>query len=149
MKHNYEFTVKSEVEMSSITKNIAKAIDKNTTILLKGNLGSGKTFIAKNIISSLVGIEKNEIDSPTFTILNEYTNPDYTIHHYDLYRIKNINELKEIGIFDNINQLIHIIEWPEIVEDYLIKFAKSLVIIDISHINDIRIIKIDSNIMPI
>lgn len=101
-------------------------IKKQTFIFLNGEIGSGKTtfvksFSNKNCIQS--------ISSPTFSLINEYKTPKFSIFHYDLYRIKTIKELFEIGIDNYFSQNgLHFIEWaenfPEILPhpDYLIKF---------------------------
>ena len=92
-------------------------IDKIKTIrviLLRGELGSGKTTLVKSVLKKM-GIN-DCVTSPTFSIVNEYDFSENIIYHFDLYRIENIEELEVIGFEDYIySQNICFIEWPEIV----------------------------------
>ena len=94
---------------------VAKQIKNDDTILFYGDLGSGKTFLIKEIVSSL-GI-KNEVTSPSFSIINQYEGK-CTIYHIDLYRIKNKNEIINTGLEEILSaEAILFIEWPQIIED--------------------------------
>ena len=97
----------------------SKEIKNNEIILLKGNLGAGKTTFVKQLLPILYPKQKLDIKSPTFTILNLYSLGEKKIYHYDLYRIKSIDELEEIGFFENLGENLTFIEWPEIILDYL------------------------------
>jgi len=92
-------------------------IDKIKTIkivLLRGELGSGKTTLVKSVLKKM-GVNEC-VTSPTFSIVNEYDFSENIIYHLDLYRIENIEELDVIGFEDYIySQNICFIEWPEIV----------------------------------
>ncbi len=102
-------------------QNIAEAVAaelRHPVLLLKGNLGAGKTtftqFLLKNLGSS------DEVSSPTYSIVNEYSTPKGKIYHFDLYRLKNIEEVYDIGIEEYLdNAFLCIIEWPEVYEDEL------------------------------
>ena len=87
--------------------------------LLRGDLGVGKTTFARFLINALFlkyQISKpDNIKSPSYPILINYPLLNFEIYHYDLYRLKNKNELTEIEFFDNFEKNISIIEWPEIV----------------------------------
>lgn len=98
---------------------IAKQISKGAIILLYGDLGVGKTFLSSEIINLLM--QRNIIvTSPTFQLLNIYDAEKYNIYHYDLYRLKHLEEIYELGIEDALNgENIAIIEWPEIIESIL------------------------------
>ena len=89
--------------------------------MLKGELGVGKTFFSKLIINNLYSLNNIEnphsINSPTFPILLTYNLNYYEIYHYDLYRIKNFEELEELGFFENIRNSITLIEWPDLLID--------------------------------
>ena len=90
-------------------------------LLLKGNLGAGKTtftqFLLKNFEST------DEVSSPTYAIVNEYDSPKGKIFHFDLYRMKSIEEVYQIGIEEYLdNAFLCIIEWPEIYEEELADF---------------------------
>ena len=87
---------------------------KSKTILFKGDLGSGKTTLIKNLCFKIG--TKETISSPTFPILNIYKYDEHSIYHTDLYRINNLKDLNEIGFFDIINQKSWVfVEWPDII----------------------------------
>lgn len=111
--------VKSLADLSPLIKEIIQHIHQFPIVLLKGNLGAGKTTLSQRIGKSLGVIE--EITSPTYTIVNEYQLPDSgKLFHFDLYRLKDINELEGIGFTEYIDSgNICLIEWPELAEPYL------------------------------
>lgn len=87
-------------------------------LLLKGNLGAGKTTFTQFLLKNL-GSE-DEVNSPTYSIVNEYQTPQGKVYHFDLYRLKNIDEVYDIGIEEYLdNAYLCIIEWPEVYEDDL------------------------------
>ena len=92
-------------------------------ICLFGELGSGKTTFARNLINSIYKRNKlqkpNSIKSPSFPILLTYEVNNFDIYHYDLYRISKSSELIEINIFEQLSNSITLIEWPEIILDSL------------------------------
>ena len=89
----------------------------NDTILLFGNIGSGKTFLVKQFVR-LLGL-KNETSSPSFAIINQYKG-SILVNHIDLYRIKEPYELTNLGLDDYLNSdAINFIEWPNLVEKYV------------------------------
>ena len=85
---------------------------------LKGTLGVGKSFFAKNFINSLQE-NPTEILSPTFNLLYSYNTKKGEIFHFDLYRLKSAEELENIGFFDALKNGICLIEWPEIAAEFL------------------------------
>ena len=87
------------------------------SIILSGNLGAGKTKFVQGILKYF-GLE-NEISSPTFTIVNEYTNSNINIYHFDLYRLEDIDEFYAIGGEEYFEKGICIFEWGEILENEL------------------------------
>ena len=105
----------SEIETKNLAKDIASKVDKNTVIVLSGELGAGKTKFVEGFLS-YYGLE-NEISSPTFTIVNEYKNSQITIFHFDVYRLSDIDEFYAIGGEEYFSKGICIIEWGEIIED--------------------------------
>ena len=86
--------------------------------MLKGELGVGKTTLSRFIINNLYTLNNltkpYSIQSPTYPILLTYDLNTFEIYHYDLYRIKYIKELEELDFFENINNSITLIEWPEL-----------------------------------
>jgi tRNA threonylcarbamoyladenosine biosynthesis protein TsaE len=109
---NYSIDNINEVANSLIT-NL-----KTKTILVYGDMGVGKTTLIKSIVK-LLGSE-DDVSSPTFSIVNEYEANDILIYHFDLYRIKDLEELYNFGIEDYLfSDNWSIIEWPEKVENIL------------------------------
>jgi ATPase, YjeE family len=103
----------SLIEINSISKKISKELN-NQVVLFKGPMGSGKTTLIKSICKHLNF--KDNISSPTFSLVNIYENSSNNIiYHFDLFRIKNLEEALDIGIeeyLDSGNKCF--IEWPEI-----------------------------------
>ena len=109
----------SAEKTAKIAKNIAKTCKKSDILLLFGDLGAGKTVFAKGFISHF--LRGQNVVSPTFTILNTY-NSKPPIYHFDLYRIKDISELDQIGFYEYVfGDGISLIEWPERLEGQLSK----------------------------
>ena len=109
----------SEIETKNLARDIASKMDKNTVIVLSGELGAGKTKFVEGFLS-YYGLE-NEISSPTFTIVNEYKNNQITIFHFDVYRLEDVDEFYAIGGDEYFNSGISIIEWGELIKDALPK----------------------------
>lgn len=107
-----EIVVESEIETENVARSFAENISPGDIILLTGNLGSGKTFFVRSFCSTL-GI--TNVSSPSFAIVNEYKGNE-KVYHFDFYRIKNLNELYDIGIDDYKNDVeaIIFIEWADL-----------------------------------
>lgn len=106
-------------ETKIIAQKVAKGLKKGTTILLRGDLGAGKTTFTGFLCEAL-GVE-DVVSSPSFTIVKEYYAKDFKIYHIDLYRLSSEEELIEIGFDEIINDesSVKIIEWPDIAIDYV------------------------------
>ena len=118
----------SELEKASnfVLKNVNHDI-----ILITGEVGTGKTTLIKEYCK-LIGVEET-VNSPTYTLINEYQNKRGKIVHMDLYRVKDINEINELGLFEYLENNIVIIEWPEIILKMIdIKYS----MINITFINE-------------
>lgn len=96
---------------------IGPILKPGSIITLAGELGSGKTFFVK-ALGAFLGISE-EIVSPSFVLFNEYHCGRFPLYHLDLYRLKNEDELLDLGILDMIETGITVIEWPEIAKDFL------------------------------
>lgn len=116
---NFEYLSKNENETIEFGLNIAKYLKTKDIIVLNGELGSGKTVLMKGI-ASFFGL-KNEVASPTFTIVNEYNAKDLNIFHFDVYRLKDSVQFTETIGTDYFENGLCIIEWGHIIEDILPK----------------------------
>ena len=108
--------ISKESSTAKFAKRFSKVLKVGDVVLLYGEIGVGKTTFVKYLINSLEKVNKvksGEITSPTFSILNEYEIKNITIRHYDLFRIKNSNDIKNIGIYEDLDNFITFIEWPE------------------------------------
>ena len=100
-------------EIEEVAKSLINEINDVNLILFKGELGSGKTTLIKSILKNL-GVKEN-ITSPTFSIVNQYLISNRLINHFDLYRIKSLTELDVIGFEEYLESgAVCFIEWPEI-----------------------------------
>ncbi|CAA7193777.1 tRNA (adenosine(37)-N6)-threonylcarbamoyltransferase complex ATPase subunit type 1 TsaE [Chryseobacterium potabilaquae] len=112
-----QFNIKSIEDWQEIVNQIIPSLQYNI-LLLKGNLGAGKTTFTQFLMKSLGS--NDEVNSPTYSIVNEYNTPKGKVYHFDLYRLKNIEEVFQIGIEEYLdNSFLCIIEWPEVYEDEL------------------------------
>ena len=103
-------------QLDSLSKKILSFLSKSDCIFLFGELGSGKTTFVRSLINQLQEknkMKKTEVTSPTYNLLNEYEIQNLKIMHYDLYRLKNDKEINQLGIFQEDEKVISIIEWPE------------------------------------
>ena len=104
-------------ELEKLATNLSRDISNGDIWLFQGELGTGKTTFIRLLINNLYisnNIPKpSSIISPTYPILITYELNSSQIYHYDLYRVKNLKELEELDFFENLNNNITFIEWPE------------------------------------
>ena len=104
-------------ELEKFTTNLSKYISIGDIYLFRGELGAGKTTLIRLLINNLYVLNNlpkpASIISPTYPILITYELSSLQIYHYDLYRVKNLKELDELDFFENLNNNITFIEWPE------------------------------------
>ena len=109
----------SEKKTEELANKILKKIKVGDIIFLYGEIGVGKTTFIKYLINGFQKKNKlklTEVTSPTFNLLNEYQINKIKINHYDLFRLKSVEEIKNLGLFENNKNLITLIEWPQIIE---------------------------------
>ena len=104
-------------ELEKLSTNLCKDISVGDIYLFQGELGAGKTTFIRLLINNLFLLNNlpkpSSITSPTFPILITYELNFSQIYHYDLYRVKSLEELDELDFFENLNNNITFIEWPE------------------------------------
>ena len=112
--------ISSIQDLEKISNKIKKKLKPGDVIFLYGEIGVGKTTFARLLINNYEK-EKNlkisEVLSPTFNIVFEYDIKELTIKHYDLYRLKNGRDIKNIGLFEDLERTITLIEWPELIKE--------------------------------
>ena len=114
-----KYILKNEKDTIDFAENFAKTLKQGDIIVLTGELGSGKTKFVEGVLKNFH--LANEISSPTFTIVNEYTNGITNIYHFDVYRLADTDEFYEMGGDEYFSNGICLIEWGEMIEDILPK----------------------------
>ncbi|HIJ83310.1 MAG: yjeE [Magnetococcales bacterium] len=115
---------RSEEETEAIAQHLAKGLRPGSMILLHGDIGTGKTVFARGIIHGL-GHPDPYVTSPTFTLINTYTQGRLPVYHFDLYRLESVDALFLSGAGDYLDGVgVCLVEWPQIlsslgVKDYL------------------------------
>jgi tRNA threonylcarbamoyladenosine biosynthesis protein TsaE len=107
-------------DLEKISNKIKKKLAPGDVIFLYGEIGVGKTTFARLLINNYEKEKKlkvSEVLSPTFNIVFEYDMKKLTIKHYDLYRLKNDRDIKNIGLFEDLERTITLIEWPELIKE--------------------------------
>jgi tRNA threonylcarbamoyladenosine biosynthesis protein TsaE len=130
-----KITLNSKEEMAAFAREIAAQARAGDVIGLKGTLGAGKSFFAKNFVNFL-SEKPLEVLSPTFNLVYSYETKKGEIFHFDLYRLKSAEELENIGFFDALKNGICLIEWPEIAADFLKKNYSEIEIKTVSGANE-------------
>lgn len=120
-------------DTNKIAEKFARTIEPGQIVLLVGDLGAGKTAFVKGVVKALHG-DPDQVTSPTFTIVNEYSLDDFPIYHFDLYRLENPNELYNIGFEEYFyGSGVCFIEWPERASDF---FDDNTIVVNIKKLGD-------------
>ena len=112
--------ISSIYDLEKISNKIKKKLAPGDVIFLYGEIGVGKTTFARLLINNYEkekNLKVSEVLSPTFNIVFEYDIKKLTIKHYDLYRLKNDRDIKNIGLFEDLERTITLIEWPELIKE--------------------------------
>ena len=108
-----EFQTASEEETIALGEELARALPRRAAVLLIGNLGAGKTTLAKGIVKGLGAATPEEVSSPTFTLIHEYGEGP-KVYHVDLYRLEQTSEVRTLGLDELFDQdAVVLVEWGE------------------------------------
>ena len=109
-----------EGKTSELAKNFSRTLQQGDVAYFHGEIGVGKTTFIRHLINNLQQLNKinlTEVTSPTFNLVNEYDVGNFIIQHYDLYRLTDYSEIKNIGLFENREEIVTLIEWPEKIKE--------------------------------
>lgn len=121
-----------------LSQDLAQALRPGDVLLLHGDLGAGKTTLARGLIRAIAGDDQLEVPSPTFTLVQNYDSR-IPIRHFDLYRLHSADELDELGFEEAIETGAALVEWPERAQD---RMPASAVTVQLTHQGDGRIAEI-------
>lgn len=109
-----EVTTHSEQETIAFGRSLVDILAPPKLVLLRGDLGAGKTTLVKGIAAGFGSAQEEDVTSPTFTLVHEYRGPQVTLYHIDLYRVDTPRQLETLGLDDLINNHgVVLIEWGE------------------------------------
>ena len=109
-----EFTTQSAEETVALGRTLAPLLSPPKLVLLRGDLGAGKTTLVKGIAEAFGAASAEDVTSPTFTLIHEYRGPSASLFHIDLYRVDTARELETLGLDDLVSEnSILLIEWGE------------------------------------
>jgi len=117
---NNVIDISSENQTEELALKIQKKLEIGSIVFLYGEMGVGKTTFIKYLINNLQKenkLKQTEVTSPTFNLLNEYQINQIKINHYDLFRLKTDEELKNLGIFEDSLNAITLVEWPQLIKE--------------------------------
>lgn len=108
------FSTHSSEETTELGRRLARELRPGSIVLLRGDLGAGKTTLVKGIAEGFQAARAEDVTSPTFTLIHEYRGPEVTLYHIDLYRIDTQRELDTLALDDLMtSKSILLIEWGE------------------------------------
>jgi len=138
----YPVTItRSESETAAVGRALSSTLEAGSVVLLFGDLGAGKTAFVKGLAEGL-GVGRDEVSSPTFTIVQEYRGGRLPLYHVDLYRLNDPREIDDLGLDEITENGVLAIEWAE----KLVRRPDDAVVVRIEHREgDARAIRIDSS----
>lgn len=129
----------SEESTEDLGKMLARKLGEIGFIALWGDMGAGKTAFTRGI-AKLYSLG-NMVSSPTFSIVNEYKNKDISIYHFDMYRVKSVDDLESTGYYDYLKKGLIIVEWSENIKEFIPQDAVN-VFINLGETQNERIVEI-------
>ena len=129
--------ISSEKKTEELAKKISKKLKLGHVVFFEGEMGVGKTTFIRYLINNFQKenrLKITEVTSPTFNLLNEYKIKKIKINHYDLFRIKSLDEIHNLGLFDDISNAITLIEWPQKIKSK----PKNLIELNFEYGNDYK-----------
>ena len=128
--------ISSIQDLQKVSNKIRKKIIPGDVLFLYGQIGVGKTTFTRMLINGFEKenkLKKSEVLSPTFNIVFQYKINDFIVEHYDFYRLKSEKEINNTGLFENLEEVITIVEWPELIKikpknrvDLFFKYNKNM-----------------------
>lgn len=118
MKNYKEIITNSPEETEDLGQKIGRLLSGNEVLALYGGLGMGKTAFVRGLAAGL-GIDSNEVSSPTFAIVHEHEGKKSMLYHFDMYRVESWEDLYSTGFFDYIGNGIIVTEWSENISEAL------------------------------
>ncbi len=115
----FVYNCKTESDTENLARALAEISHAGDVWALFGTLGMGKSVLSRAFVKKLT--DASEVPSPTFTLVQTYSAPDFEIYHYDLYRLKSPEEIWELNIEEAVYTGVCLIEWPEKMGAYLPK----------------------------
>ena len=109
----------SEKKTEELARKFLNKLKPGNTIFLYGEIGVGKTTFIKYLINGFQKenkLEKTEVTSPTFNLLNEYQINQFKINHYDFFRLNSADDIKNLDLFEDNSKIITLIEWPQMIQ---------------------------------
>jgi tRNA threonylcarbamoyladenosine biosynthesis protein TsaE len=115
-----EFVTNSPEETIALGRKLASGLQPPRLVLLRGELGAGKTTLVKGIAEGFGAASEEQVTSPTFTLIHEYRAPKVNVYHIDLYRVDTQRELETLGLDDLVDATsVLLIEWGEKFERFV------------------------------
>ena len=119
INNNSKIDISSKKYTKRLAKDLIFHLNYGDIIFLYGEMGVGKTTFIRYLINEFQeskNLDITEVPSPTFNLLNEYLVNDLIIKHYDLFRLKDKSEIKDLYLFEDSKNIITLVEWPELIE---------------------------------